>query len=200
MLIVVCNGLGKCIRNVDFYLEGPSLLAVHMFTCETMVSEKYEILQINWVEHYEITSWGHVQTQTDIGACIPFYKPSHARVAQWPTLKSEQTSVWLGLLKMDKSLTSVSGAQVAYAGRPLDIWQADRALSPTYSDIREYASQTSNCLEVRELLTARYRGQLSLPYDLCCAQLPKVILLALSFLKRKKIYSPHRGYEPKKKE
>lgn len=115
-----------------------------------------------------------------------FYKPSNTRAAQWPTLKSEQTSVWLGLLKMDKSLTSVSGAQAAYAGRPLDIWQADRALSPTYSDIREYASQTSNCLEVRELLTARYRGQLSLPYDLCWAPLPKVILLALSFLKEKK--------------
>lgn len=50
-----------------------------------------------------------------------FCKPSHERAAQWPVLKSEQTSVWLGLLKIDKSLTSVSGAQAAYVGRPLDI-------------------------------------------------------------------------------
>lgn len=54
----------------------------------------------------------------------------------------------------------------------------------TYSDIRQYASQTSNCLKVRELLTGRYRGQLSLPYDLCCASRPKVILPSL-FLKKK---------------
>lgn len=64
---------------------------------------------------------------------------------------------------------------------------------PTCSDIREYASQTSNCLEVRELLTGRYRGQLSLPYDLCSAPWPKVILLALSLKKKKS--APHRGFE-----
>lgn len=61
---------------------------------------------------------------------LSFYQPSHARFAQWPTLKSEQTSVWLGLLKIDKSLTSVSGAQAAYVGSTLDIWQADRSFSP----------------------------------------------------------------------
>ena len=48
-------------------------------------------------------------------------KWSHARATQWPTLKSEQTSVWLGLLKIDKSLTSVSGAQAAYVGHSSDI-------------------------------------------------------------------------------
>lgn len=37
------------------------------------------------------------------------------------TLRSEQTSVGLGQLKMDKSLTSVSGAQAAYVGHPYDI-------------------------------------------------------------------------------
>lgn len=58
-----------------------------------------------------------------------FCKPSHACIAQWPALKSERTSVWLGLLKTDKSLTSVSGTQAAYVGHPLDIWQAERSFS-----------------------------------------------------------------------
>lgn len=141
-------------------------------------------------------SRGHVHMHArSLSSHLSMNPHMHAQT-QWPTLKSEQTSVWSGLLKIDKSLTSVSGAQAAYVGRPLDIWQTDRALFPTCSDIREYASQTSNCLKVRELLTARYRGQLSLPYDLCGASRPKVILPALSLNNKKKnICSAHRGYE-----
>lgn len=42
-----------------------------------------------------------------------------------------------------------------------------RSPLPTCGDIREYASQTSNCRKVRELLTARYGG--SCRYLMICA-------------------------------
>ena len=185
--------LDKCIKNNNLrtsaWLSCPS---VEQFTCET----RHVLLRVQRnlrycisarVEHYETTSLEGMSARTLARSpAIFLWTHTCMRRHSGPTLKSEQTSMWSGLLKIDKSLTSVSGAQAAYVGRPLDIWQADRALFPTWSDIREYASQTSNCLKVRELLTARYRGQLSLPYDLCSASRPKVILPALS--SKKKIY------------
>lgn len=95
------------------------------------------------------------------------------------TLRSEQTSAGLGQLKMDKSLTSVSGAQAAYVGLPYDIWQVDRTLShlqrhqrKCLPDIRLSQSQGA--------ADSQIQGHLSLPYDLYRVPLLKVIWLALS--------------------
>lgn len=58
--------------------------------------------------------------------------PSGAQLLQTACLQNRQACVcvWLRLLHIDKSLTPVSGTQAASVGWPLDIWQADGALSP----------------------------------------------------------------------
>lgn len=118
LIMVVLIKWDKCIKNIYFYLEEPFA----WLNCPSLAQFMYE------TRHVLLWVCRNMKYHRSTRACT--LNPSHAGAAQWPTLKSEQTSVWLGLLKIDKSLTSVSGAQAAYVGRPLDIWQADRTLSP----------------------------------------------------------------------